>query len=135
MENALISAAVESLAISIKPKEGIAIKTMAAYGQVVNVVMAVPLAVTLGGPPTISEAPAPQLNFQSQSFQEMNRGLDQQIGRDAVEKAVTTGMMPPFVNTIDGNERWRYHPNASAYYSSQGETGTPLPLRMLSLIR
>lgn len=32
MEDALIAAAVESLAISIKPKEGIALKTVSAYG-------------------------------------------------------------------------------------------------------
>jgi len=135
MDDALISASVEGLAISTKPKEGIALKTVAAYSQVANVVMAVPLTLTLGGPLTISQAPAPQPNFPTQAIQEIKGGMDQQVGRDAVEMAVTTGMMPPFVNTMDGNERLQLRPNVSAYYSSQGETETPLALRMLSVIR
>ena len=60
---------------------------------------------------------------------------DQPIGRAASPFAATTGPTAPFVNTVDGNERRQYRPNASAYYSSQEETGTPLPLLMLSLIR
>lgn len=134
MDNALIAAAVEGLAISIKPKEAIALKTVGAYGQVVNVVMAVPLAIALGGPPTISEEPTPQPNFQSQAFQEIKKRSDQQIGRDAVEKAVTTGTMRPFVNTMDGNEFRRYRPDSRAYYD-HGQQQMPLTLRALSLIR
>ena len=64
MEHDLIPAAVEGLAISIKPMEGLALKVLATYGKVVSVSMvAVPLWITLGGPPTISQAPSPELDF------------------------------------------------------------------------
>ena len=57
---------------------------------------------------------------------------DQQIGRDAIEKVATTGTVPPLVNTMGGDERRRYYPNASAFFSSQGETGPPLTMGFLS---
>jgi hypothetical protein len=62
-------------------------------------------------------------------------GMDQAIGRDAVEKAVTTGTMRPFVNTMDGNELRRYRPDSRAYYYDHGQQQMPLTLRALSLIR
>jgi len=62
---------VEGLAISIKPMEGLAMKMVATYGKVVSVAMvAVPLWVTLGGPPIISQAPSPQSDFPPQAHQE-----------------------------------------------------------------
>jgi hypothetical protein len=65
------------------------------------------------------------------SHAEPNNGPDHQIGRSAVEFAVTTGPLTPFVPTMDGNERRQYYNNASAWFSSQGETASPLPLRVL----
>jgi len=127
MDDALIAAAVEILAISSKPKESIALKTVTAYGQVANVVMAVPLAITLGGPLTISQAPAPQPNFPSQAFQEMKRGPGQQIGRPAVAMVVSTGNMTPFVPMMDGNELLRHRQDIRQYFD-QGEGSTPFTL-------
>jgi hypothetical protein len=63
--------------------------------------------------------------------QEQGNGPDQQMGRSAVEFAVTTGPLTPFVPTMDGNERRQFYRNASAWFSLQGETATPLPLRFL----
>lgn len=61
-------------------------------------------------------------------------GMDQAMGRDAVEKAVTTGTMRPFVNTMGGNELRRYRPDSRAHYD-HGQQQMPLTLRALSLIR
>jgi hypothetical protein len=64
MEDDLIDAPenllIEGMAIVTKPKEGIALKTLTAYGKSGMVMVALPLWITLGGPPTISQAPAPQ---------------------------------------------------------------------------
>ena len=66
------------------------------------------------------------------SHTDLNNGPDQQIGRSAVEFAVTTGPLAPFVPPMDGNERRQYYSNASAWFSSQGETVSPLSLFFLS---
>jgi hypothetical protein len=65
------------------------------------------------------------------SHAEPNNGPDHQIGRSVAEFAVTTGPLAPFVSTMDGSERRHYYSNASAWFSSQGETATLLPLRVL----
>ena len=65
------------------------------------------------------------------SHKETSETLGRQIGRDAVEKAETTGKMRPFVTPMDGNELRRYRPDARAYYYSQGEQQTPFPMRFL----
>lgn len=60
-------------------------------------------------------------------------GMNQPIGREAIEVRVTTRAVP-FINQVDGNEFRRHRQDSRAYYS-QGETSLPLTLRMLSLIR
>jgi hypothetical protein len=65
------------------------------------------------------------------SHKESQNGPGQQIGRGAVEMAVSTGTMPPFVNTMDSNELRRYRSNASTYFHSQGEQQIPFPMRFL----
>lgn len=74
-----------------------------------------------------SEALKDPATDESHSHKESQNGPDQQIGRAAVDMAVSTGNLP-FVTSMDGNEFRRYRPYASAYYFSQGETATPLPL-------
>jgi hypothetical protein len=68
---------------------------------------------------------------ESHSHRESQNGPGQQIGRAAVEMAVSTGTMPPFVNMMDGNELRRYRQDASAYYNSQGEQQMPFSLRFV----
>lgn len=60
-------------------------------------------------------------------------GMDKPIGREAIEARVTMGARP-FINQMDGNEFRRYRQDSRAY-DPQGGIATPLPLRMLSLIR
>ena len=68
---------------------------------------------------------------EAHSHKENQNGPSQQIGRTAVEMVVTTDVMPPFVNTMDGNELRRYRSNASAYFNSQGEQQLPFPMQFL----
>lgn len=83
MEDDLIDATenllLEGLAISIKPMEGLALKMVATYGKVVSVALVtVPLWITLGGPPMISQAPTPQgdvpPHVMSQSLETVTHG-------------------------------------------------------------
>ena len=60
-------------------------------------------------------------------------GVDQPIGREAIESRVTTGAIP-FSNQMDGNE-FRQYRQDSRSYDPQGAIALPLTLRALSLIR